>query len=148
MSNKIVSIAGRPAVTIDPVSGVLLVQPVTPAPYVITAAEITAQNPHGILYPTSTIPAPVTRADSVKGADLTSAELAQNFANLRANIAKLVGEANDATEEAALFAAGYVFVIRLDLVDGYTPPTGTTTTTTPGPEVAPTSTIIFSNLQE
>lgn len=61
----------------------------------------------------------------------------QIFADFIAELAirsnMIVGEAASQGEEDALFAAGYKFVIRTDLIAGYTTTTGgpTTTTTTP-----------------
>jgi hypothetical protein len=109
-------------------------------------------------------PAPTVGADTLKSAPLSPAEIDQNFANLRAGVDKLVGFATNQSEENALFADGYVFVVRTDLIAGYTTTTGagttttgagtttttgsgtTTTTTTAGGNAAPTSTIVFSNL--
>lgn len=113
----------------------------------------------------SAAPAPTTGADTLKNAPLAPSEVDQNFANLRGGVDKLVGFATNQSEENALFAAGYVFVVRTDLIAGYTTTTaagtttttaagatttttaaGATTTTTAGPNTAPTSTVSFTNI--
>lgn len=62
------------------------------------------------------------------------------------SMASLVGEATNVAEENALFAAGYRFVIRTDLIAGYVPeslpPTGTVSMLVIA-DIAPTSTIIM-----
>jgi hypothetical protein len=70
--------------------------------------------------------------DSPKQARATLLSGIQKLNELVRDRNKLVGDAHSAAEEAALFADGYQFVVRWDLVSG-------------GSNTAPTSTIIFSD---
>ncbi|MDD2365181.1 MAG: hypothetical protein PHN84_03360 [Desulfuromonadaceae bacterium] len=78
-------------------------------------------------------PSPTTGADVLKGAPLSPAEVDQNFANLRAAVDKIIGEAASQAEEDALFAAGYRFVLRTDILSASLNP-------------APTATIVFTDI--
>lgn len=95
-------------------------------------------------YISATIPAVTTGPSVAKGGALTPAELDQNFRNLSAGIDLFVGEAKDQAEENLLFASGYRFVIRTDLIAGYVPPSlspiGTVTMTAMA-DLLPSSTI-------
>jgi hypothetical protein len=104
------------------------------------------------LYLISSNPPAATSGPCVnKGDRLNPDELQQNFINLADGVNKLVGEANSQEEENTLFAAGYRFVVRLDLISGYaptnTPPTATIqfSNFSAVDNVSPTATILFDN---
>lgn len=86
----------------------------------------------------STVPNATVGATVAKGKPLSPAEVDQNFINLQNSVDKIIGEASSAVQEAALFAAGYRIVIRVDLIAGYVPPTSPA-------NINPTSTIRMSS---
>ena len=64
----------------------------------------------------SSNPAPVICDPLAVARPLQIGELDMNFRNLQNAIDKQVGEAWNSAQEAALFAAGYKIVVRMDLL--------------------------------